>query len=73
MAYKGHEGCYDRAGEDEPIFTLRAQDVLAPLLVETWAKMARLLGAPVHKVAEALFCASEMREWQQKNHSKVPD
>lgn len=57
----------------EPLFTLRAQDVLAPAIVEAWADQAEAGGAPESKVNEARILANEMRQWQAANHSKRPD
>jgi hypothetical protein len=54
----------------EPIFVLRGQDLLAPNLVEIWAKLAKQNGCPQFKVDEALNCAKEMREWSPR---KFPD
>lgn len=39
MATKNEPGqydCYKKAAEDEPLFTLRAKDPIAPYLVEIW-------------------------------------
>lgn len=73
MATKDNDSCREKAAEDEPIFTLRAQDKLAPTLVELWANHAERRGAPPEKVAEARGCAAAMRAWQRENPSKWPD
>ena len=73
MAFKGSDPCHEKAAPDEPIFTLRAKDRLAPGMVEQWAMSARAVGCPEAKVQEALACAQAMREWQAKNGSKNPD
>jgi hypothetical protein len=65
--------CYDNAGENEPIFVLRAQDVLAPELVREWAFRAAHAGTPTEKVAEARMLADTMDDWQIANMKKVPD
>jgi hypothetical protein len=65
--------CYDNAAPNEPIFTLRAQDELAPEIVREWAYRARKAGSPDDKVVGALNIADEMEEWQIKNSKKVPD
>jgi len=36
MATKAHDPCREKAADDEPIFTLRAQDISAPLVVLFW-------------------------------------
>jgi hypothetical protein len=63
-------GCLAKAAEDEPLFVLRGQDKLAPALVEMWASMAELHGAPRRKVAHARALAADMRDWPTR---KLPD
>jgi hypothetical protein len=58
---------------DEPTFTLRANDRLAPFAVMTWAKDAELHGVPQDKIVGAQKIAFEMIEWQQKHGCKIPD
>lgn len=65
--------CYDNAGENEPVFVLRAQDTLAPEVVREWAFRAAHVGASREKVAEARKLADEMEDWQIANMKKVPD
>ncbi len=60
------EKCLD----EEPIFVLRGQDVLAPMAVEAWAEWAAKLQVKPEKILEAYQCAQAMREW---NPRKVPD
>ena len=58
--------------DDEPTFTLRARDPLAPILVELWVEM-RKFSRPLHKEpsikreaekrTEALACAADMVAW----------
>lgn len=69
----GGTSCYDKAAPDEPIFTLRAQDALAPELVREWAYRAKVAGTPDDKVNEARRCADAMEDWQIANTKKVPD
>lgn len=66
-------GCYAKAADDEPLFVLRATDVLAPLVVRTWADMAADRGVSEGKVAEARQLAEDMELWQTENGSKIPD
>jgi hypothetical protein len=73
MAFKGKCACYDKAAPDEPIFVLRAKDVLAPHVVLYWACEAMKQGTPLDKVAEAVGLVEEMRDWQAKHGAKVPD
>lgn len=64
------DSCYENAGETEPIFTLRAQDVLAPMVVEYWAELAAKLKVRPEKILEAYRTAQAMREFGPR---KVPD
>ncbi len=59
--------------EDEPVFLLRGQDVVAPAIVEKWAMVAADLGASKEIVTAALQQASRMRAWQMQHGHKVPD
>jgi hypothetical protein len=73
MATKHTDSCLIKAGDDEPIFVLRAQDALAPGLVREWALQAQRLGTPHEKLQEAHMLAEKMVEWQRTHLSKVPD
>lgn len=68
-----HQGCLGKAQDDEPVFVLRAQDALAPEIVEEWAKRAMRHQCPISKVEEALRLVGAMREWQVNNTVKFPD
>lgn len=65
--------CYDKAANDEPLFVLRAQDMLAPEIVREWAYRAQVSGTPIEKVEEARRAADAMEDWQIANSKKVPD
>lgn len=69
MAAQG-KGCLGKAADDEPVFILRAQDMLAADLVDKWAIDAQLLGCNWDKVREAKELAQAMREWPRR---KNPD
>jgi len=59
---------------NEPIFVLRARDVLAPGVVRHWAREAQGRGVRHDKVQEALELAARMEHWQQTvGGSKLPD
>jgi hypothetical protein len=60
--------CYDKAGEDEPLFVLRAQDKFSGLLVRLWAGLAELGGTKPGIVAEARACAEAMDAWPFHKH-----
>ena len=66
--------CYDKAAPDEPIFVLRAKDVLAPEVIQVWAHLAEERGVKKEKVAEARLVAIDMAQWAKMHGgSKVPD
>lgn len=60
--------CYDKAGMDEPLFVLRAQDKLAAGIVRQWADLAEQGGTKPEVVAEARQCADEMEAWPFHKH-----
>lgn len=62
--------CYEKAAPDEPLFVLRAQDVLASRVVEFWADEAEKIHVNPKKIEEARDCARAMSEWPT---SKTPD
>ncbi len=70
---QGATGCLAKAADDEPIFVLRAQDALAPMIVKAWAEAALKVGVPVEKIQEAVQLADQMTDWQATNHTKLPD
>ena len=61
--------CYGKAGLDEPIFTLRANDPLAPELVREWVKRysESVRSSSLDKIEEALNCASLMDQWYKEH------
>ena len=64
-----------KAADDEPVFVLRAQDILAPILVNLWAQLANLSPqGPCPKTLEARSLAALMGDWQRRhNRCKWPD
>jgi hypothetical protein len=62
--------CLDKLADGEPYFVLRAQDRLAPELIEAWAVEAELNDCPPAKVADARAIAKTMRGWRKR---KMPD
>ncbi len=62
--------CYDKAGENEPLFVLRAQDQLADLVVRYWADLAQRAGVRQELLSEARKVADEMQQWPAR---KIPD
>jgi len=75
MASTKKEGVatFDKVAEDEPVFILRAQDVLAPEIVREWVFRARINGVAQDKVDDARRIADAMEDWQVENHRKMPD
>jgi len=70
------ERIQDAAGkipEDEPVFLLRGQDVLAPSLLLDWASRLRALGGDLELTDLVRVHAQRMIQWQQKNGAKMPD
>lgn len=61
------------AALEEPTFSLRGQDIIAPEIVREWAFRAALLGSPREKIVEARKIADQMEDWQIAHHRKVPD
>lgn len=59
--------------EDEPVFLIRGQDVVAPEVVEFWATKAHEAGVDSRMVSAARQHASRMRIWQAEHWSKIPD
>lgn len=76
MGTKNNPGKYDaynKAKDDEPLFTLLARDRFAPMLIEMWAQWEEnRVGADNEKVKEAKECAMEMRKWYSQ-HTPSPD
>jgi len=59
--------------EEEPVFLLRGQDVLAPALLEKWADNLLLNGGNP-KMAKLVYDhAKSMIQWQQTIKAKIPD
>ena len=63
----------DKIPEDEPVFLLRGQDVLAPSLVKDWAIRLLAAGGDIKMAAMALEQSELMREWQRTQNKKMPD
>ena len=61
--------------EDEPVFILRGQDVLAPLILEDWIHFALRWGVNKEKLERAKQHLIDMQKWQEANPGKckLPD
>lgn len=75
-ARKDYDKIQDGSGkipDDEPVFLVRAQDVVGPMTVRAWARNAELVGAEDDIIAHALEHAMLMEDWQDSYGRKVPD
>ena len=75
-ARKDYDRFQDPAGlipEDEPVFLLRGQDIVAPVVVVVWADLAEAEGANQTIIGHAREHAELMRTWQKEHGSKIPD
>jgi hypothetical protein len=58
---------------DEPVFLLRAKDIVAPSVVRTWATSAYSSGANDLITATAREHADLMEKWQDEHSYQIPD
>ena len=61
-----HAG-YDKAADDEPMFTLLARDPMAPSLLRMWAAQKWQHGERSDKIAEARGIADAMDAWRKEH------
>lgn len=71
LAVARHVKVIDHLHPNEPFFVLRAQDLLAPTLIEDWCRRARAQGCDPKKIESALKVAREMTGWG--GSKKYPD
>lgn len=71
--YDSIQDASGRIPSDEPVFLLRASDMLAPMVVDAWANMATLKNVDPMMISAAGKQAQIMRKWQISHGSKVPD
>ena len=60
--------CINKTADNESIFVLRSQDLLAPTLVRLWADRAASAGCPTDKVEEARRLADAMDQWPNRRY-----
>lgn len=72
MKYGTLENAASRLQPDEPWFFLRANDLLAPIIVDTYAEKLEATG-DIHGAYEVKAIAAKMREWQKHNGCRLPD
>ena len=70
-ALRGGCSSIGRTELDEPVFILRAQDILAPRVVVRWAHLAEQAGTAQDKVRGALEVAKQMADWQVNTPHRV--
>lgn len=63
--------CLSKTAIDEPVFVLRAQDKLAPDLIDSWARRIEAIRGRSKKTIEALELAQDMKDWQRTHPDKV--
>jgi len=59
--------------EDEPVFLIRAKDILGPSAVQAWVNLARACRVDGAMVEAAEKQAQRMRDYQKQNGSQIPD
>ena len=64
---------WNKVGDDEPIFILRAQDATAAMAVVDWMNRAHRVGASLQKLSEAFALAVSMLAWREQHGAKIPD
>lgn len=72
MGFTKHDSeTLKKASDNEPIFVLRAQDMLAPEIIRYWAGRVQAGGMLCSdKYKEAMAIAKAMEEWSER---KMPD
>jgi galactose mutarotase-like enzyme len=63
----------DRAGDDEPLFVLRARDALCVETIQHWINAARHYGVSDAKLLDAAKHQQLILYWQAHNGCKIPD
>ena len=58
---------------NEPVFLLRAQDRVAPAVLECWIELAEAAGASEDILHAARGHVTAMRQWQRIHVCKIPD
>lgn len=72
-ATKYENPCFVSAGDDEPIFVLRAHDALAVPTIHYWIDLAASVGVPAAKLERARADAARMDAWAAVHGCKRPD
>jgi hypothetical protein len=64
------KSCLNKAADDEPVFVVKARDILAAGTVRYWVNSAIAHGVPKEKWEEAQAIADQMDRWPNR---KIPD
>jgi hypothetical protein len=59
-------------GETEPVFVLRAQDKIVPVLLNFYYQKCREMGSPQHHLEKIEESTHQIIDWQAKNFTKIP-
>ena len=62
-----------KIGEDEPVFLVRAKDVLAPMVMRQWAMLHRIQGGDSAMSDSVEKHANLTEKWQREYGCKVAD
>lgn len=63
--------CLNRAEADEPVFVLRANDPIAPMVVRIWASLSgQMYAHNPDKIRGAFYEAKEMEAWYERMYGK---
>lgn len=67
------EGCLGKAADDEPVFVLRAQDLLAYETLRHWIYTARMNEVDADKIDGVVDDLEQFRQWSMDHTTKLPD
>lgn len=62
-----------RIPDDEPVFLIRAQDLVGPAAVEAWANLNQVAGGDLNLSLMAKDHAARMKLWQNDHGKKLAD
>lgn len=75
----GYDGKYGRVTtefgnipDNEPVLVFRAQDALLPQVLHAYYGLAATAGSPEKHLDLILAAKARVKEWQAKNHTKIP-
>ena len=72
MSTKHTSQCLKKAGDNEPIFVIRAKDITGPATIRRWVADNGNI-QPIEKLKQALELANEMEEWQALNYNQYDE